>query len=97
MRLVCRKMTDRDALEALSSKELHDRAISEAARHLDVKFFWKLFEALPAAEAAIGEEDEAEQDVMTLRGRLNDLTHSGEGELADALRPLYIEYLAGRD
>ena len=34
---------------------------------------------------------------MTLRGRLNDLTHSGEGELADALRPLYIEYLSGRE
>ena len=33
---------------------------------------------------------------MTLRGRLNDLTNSGEGELADALRPLYIEYLSER-
>ena len=46
--------------------------------------------------AAIGEEEEAEQDVMTLRGRINDLTHSGEGELADALRPLYIDYLLKR-
>jgi hypothetical protein len=86
----------REELEVLGSKELHDRAISEAAKHLDVGFFWRLFEALPAAEAAIGEQDEAEQDVMTLRGRLNDLTHSGEGELADALRPLYVEYLLER-
>ena len=62
-------------------------------RHVDVGFFWRLLRALPAAEAAIGEDEEAEQDVMTLRGRLNDLTHSGEGELADALRPLYIDYL----
>jgi len=83
-------------LNGLSSKELHDRAISEAARHVDVGFFWRLLQALPAAQAAVGESDEAEQDVMTLRGRLNDLTHSGEGELADALRPLYIEYLAKR-
>lgn len=90
-------MASPEELEALSSKELHDRAVSEAARHVDVKFFWKLFRSLPAAEAAIGEEDEAAQDVTTLRGRLNDLTHSGEGELADALRPLYLEYLAGRD
>lgn len=89
-------MTSRDELEQLSSKELHDQAIAEAARHVDVRFFWRLFEALPAAEASIGEDDEAEQDVMTLRGRLNDLTHSGEGELAEALRPLYIEYLADR-
>ena len=83
-------------LESLSSKELHDRAIAEAAKSVDVKFFWRLFEALPAAEAAIGEQDEAEADVMTLSGRLNDLTHSGEGELADALRPFYIEYLSQR-
>ncbi len=61
-----------------------------------MRFFWRLFQAVPAAEAAVGERDEAEADVMTLTGRLNDLTHSGEGELADALRPLYIEYLANR-
>jgi hypothetical protein len=84
----------REELEALSSKELHDRAFEKAKRHVDVRFFWSLMKAIPAAEAAIGEEEEAEQDVMTLRGRLNDLTHSGEGELADALRPLYIDYLA---
>lgn len=90
-------MTAPEDLEALSSKELHDRAISEAAKHVDVRFFWRLFQALPAAEAAIGEEEQAEADVMTLRGRLNDLTHSGEGELADALRPLYIEYLSSRE
>jgi len=83
-----------EELEALSSKELHDQAFDKAKRHVDVGFFWRLLNAVPAAEAAIGEEEEAEQDVMTLRGRLNDLTHSGEGELADALRPLYIEYLA---
>ena len=89
-------MTTREELDALSSKELHDRAFSEAMRHVDVGFFWQLLRALPAAEAAIGQDEEAEQDVMTLRGRLNDLTHSGEGELADALRPLYIEYLLKR-
>ena len=89
-------MATREELEALSSKELHDRAFDVAKHHMDVGFFWRLMKALPAAEAAIGQEEEAEQDVMTLRGRLNDLTHSGEGELADALRPLYIEYLEKR-
>jgi hypothetical protein len=90
-------VTTREELEALSSKELHDQAFAHAMRHVDVGFFWRLLRALPAAEASIGEDEEAEQDVMTLRGRLNDLTHSGEGELADALRPLYIDYLATRD
>ena len=89
-------MATPEDLEALSSKELHDRAFAHAVKHVDVGFFWNLLKALPAAEAAIGEEEEAEQDVMTLRGRLNDLTHSGEGELAEALRPLYIEYLSKR-
>jgi len=89
-------VTTREELDALSSKELHDRAFAEAKRHADVGFFWNLLKAIPAAEAAIGEEEEAEQDVMTLRGRLNDLTHSGEGDLADALRPLYIDYLLKR-
>ncbi len=88
-------MPTRDELEPLTSKELHDRALAKAARHVDVRFFWRLLEALPAAEAAVGEQDEAEADVMTLTGRLNDLTHSGDGELADALRPLYIDYLTG--
>ena len=89
-------MATREELEGLSSKELHDRAFSAAVKHVDVGFFWNLLKALPAAEAAIGEDSEAEQDVRTLRGRLNDLTHSGEGELADALRPLYIDYLLKR-
>jgi hypothetical protein len=86
-------MTDVDRLEELSSKELHDLAVKYAKRHLDARFFWKLMKVLPAAEAGAGELDEAEEDVMTLRGHLDDLTESGEGEVADLLRPFYIEYL----
>ena len=80
-------------LEALSSEELHDRAVAIAKHRLDVGFFWRLLKAIPAAEASIGDIDEAENDITTLLGRLNDLRESGEGELADALRPLYVEYL----
>jgi hypothetical protein len=86
-------MATREELEALSSEELHDRATRHALRHADVKFFWRLLEALPAAEAAAGELDEAWTDVESLYGRLDDLRDSGEGEVADALRPLYLEYL----
>lgn len=90
-------MPTREELDALSSKELHDRALSEAAKSVDLRFFWQLLEAIPPAEAAVGRQDEAAQDVMSLRGRLNDLTQAGEGDLADALRPLYIDYLATRE
>jgi hypothetical protein len=86
-------MTDHDALERLSSQELHDRAVSRAKRHLDVRFFWDLMRLLPAAEAAAGELDEAENDVMRLSAHVDDVTEAGQGEVADLLRPFYIEYL----
>jgi hypothetical protein len=84
---------DDDRLEELSSKELHDLAVRYALRHLDIPFFIRLMEALPVAEAAAGEIDEAEADALTLRAHIDDLTDSGEGEVADLLRPLYIDYL----
>jgi hypothetical protein len=86
-------MSDDDGLEALSSERLHDLAVSRARRHLDVKFFWELMRTLPAAEAAAGEFDEAEADVMRMSAHLDDVTDAGRGEVADLLRPFYIEYL----
>ena len=82
-----------DQLERLSSRELHDLAVRHALRHVDVPFFVRLMKALPVAEAAVGEVDEAAADVLTLRAHIDDLTDSGHGEVADLLRPLYLEYL----
>jgi hypothetical protein len=90
-------MTEPDPLEQLSSERLHDLAVSHARRHLDVRFFWDLLKVLPAAEAAAGEWEDAEADVLTLGAHLDDLTDSGRGEVADALRPFYIEYLRRHD
>jgi hypothetical protein len=86
-------MTDHDALDRLSSQELHDLAVSYAKRHLDIRFFWDLVRVLPAAEAGAGELDEAETDVMRLSAHVDDVTDAGQGEVADLLRPFYIEYL----
>jgi hypothetical protein len=86
-------MPDDDRLEALSSKELHDLAVRYALRHLDIPFFIRLMKALPVAEAAAGQIDEARADALTLRAHIDDVTDSGEGEVADLLRPLYIDYL----
>jgi len=85
-----------DQLENLSSKELHDRAVEHAVRHVDVGFLWRLLRAIPAAQAASGHPDQAEADVSHLSAILNELAHSGEGEVAEALRPLYLEYLRDR-
>jgi hypothetical protein len=86
-------MTGADDLDELSSEELHDMAVRYALRHLDVGFFVRLMKALPVAEAAVGEIEEAEADVLTLRAHIDDLTDSGRGEVAELMRPIYLEYL----
>ncbi len=86
-------MASREELDKLSAKELHDKAVSHARRHLDVKFFWHLIEALPAAEAAAGDIGSANADIQTTLAHFDDITDSGEGETAELLRPLYIDYL----
>jgi hypothetical protein len=86
-------VTQEDGLEGLNSKQLHDLAVSRAKRHLDVRFFWELIEVLPVAEAAAGEMDQAEADLMTVSAHVDDLTDAGQGEVADNLRPFYLDYL----
>jgi hypothetical protein len=80
-------------LEALSTSELHDRAVHHAERHLDIAFFWRLLRLIPVAEEATGDEGESEYDTQFLKGLLSDAARSGDGALGEALRPLFIEYL----
>lgn len=80
-------------LELLTTKDLHDRAFSLARRRLDVRFFWNLLEAVPAAEAAAGHLGEAEEDILSLAQRVDDLVHPDSTEEANAFRPIYIDYL----
>jgi hypothetical protein len=82
-----------EEVERLSTKELHDRAFRLARHRLDVRFFLNLLEAVPAAEAAAGHLDEAEEDTLSLARRVEDLVHPDTTEEADAFRPIYIEYL----
>jgi hypothetical protein len=82
-----------DELEQLSTRELHDRALRRAEHHLDVRFLWSLLETIPAAEASRGNTSEADSDIQYPRALLSDALHNGDGELAEALRPLFIDYL----
>jgi hypothetical protein len=82
-----------DGLDRLSAGELHDLAVSAAKHHGDARFFWRLSEVLPAAEAAAGEVDEAAADVLEPGAHIGDATDSGRGETADLLRPFYLDYL----
>ena len=86
-------MTETDGLDDLSAAELHDLAVRRARRHLDVKFFWDLMQVLPAAETAAGDFDEAQLDLQRVSAHVDDVTDAGRGEVAELLRPFYLEYL----
>jgi hypothetical protein len=80
-------------LDTLTSKELHDRAVKHAVRHGDLRFLWRLLEQIPAAEAAAGDAGESEADIVNVAALLHDYAHSGDGAVAEALRPTYLDYL----
>lgn len=84
--------TGRD-LESLSSQELHDLAVRKAMHRLDVGFLWELLRAIPAAEAMEGDEYRSARDMTQISALISDALGSGEGDIADELRPLYIGYL----
>lgn len=81
-------------LDNLSSKELHDRAMDLAKQRRDVGFLWDLLRSIPAAAAATGDHQRASFDMLHGLSLLEEFTHAGEGELAEALRPVYVEYLS---
>ena len=81
-----------DDLDRLSSVELHHRAVDVARERHDVKFFARLLEYIPEAEAMSGNLAEAYADIGDMASWLHDYVH-GDGTLDDALRPVYIDYL----
>ncbi|MEA2558293.1 MAG: hypothetical protein QOG88_1831 [Actinomycetota bacterium] len=90
-------MTTRAELEALSTRELHDRAIEIARHRTDVGFLWDLVKALPVAEEVIGDDSRSKVDIMRPLALINDFFDAGEGALGEALRPLYLDYLEQHD
>ena len=86
-------VTSREELAKVPADELHDRATRLAWRRLDVTFLWDLLKTIPEARAAAGDEERSESDIMRPLALLNDLVDADRGELAEALKPLYIDYL----
>jgi hypothetical protein len=86
-------MATREELEKLSTKELHQRAVDRAKHHLDVGFLWGLVKALPVAEEVIGDDERSKVDIVRPLALINDVGDAGEGDLGEALRPLYVAYL----
>jgi hypothetical protein len=86
-------MTDADNLDQLSGRELHDLAVRRAVHHVDVKFLWDLLRELPAAEVGAGRTDLAEADALHLSELIGSALDSGDQDLAESLRPFYLDYL----
>ncbi|HEX6020986.1 MAG TPA: hypothetical protein VFZ00_03250 [Solirubrobacter sp.] len=85
-------MTTFEELDALSSRELHDRAVKRAERRFDVKFLWQLISEAPAAEAVDGDAEQSIEEVQHVSRQVLDvLMHNDEA--LDARRPIYIDYL----
>ena len=83
-----------EELNALSSKELHDRALDHAKKHHDISFFWDMAKVLPAAEAAVGNEDQSTADIFKIGSLFRDFFEAEDGDdHIEALRPFFIEYL----
>ena len=86
-------MSETDDLDALPSRELHDLAVRRALHHLDVAFLWDLLRALPAGEAIAGHPDHAGADALHLSALIGDAIDADDTDVADALRPFYLDYL----
>lgn len=86
-------MATRDELDQLSSRELHDLAVRRAVHHVDIEFLWELLRAIPAAEASEGHDAAAGRDISQLSSLLDDAIGAGKTDVAEALRPLYLDYL----
>jgi hypothetical protein len=80
-------------LDQLSTHELHDRALHRAEKHLDAKFLWSLLEMIPVAEMVSGDTGRADFDILHSRSQIRDALRSGDGKLAESLRPVFIDYL----
>lgn len=81
-----------EELDALTSRDLHDRAVKLAEHRLDARFFWRLLEEVPAAQAAAGNVGEADLEIGHLITRVHDAIKP-DGALLEALRPVYLDYL----
>ena len=80
-------------LDSLSSRELHDLAVRTALHRADLRFFWELLRAIPAAEALEGDMREAGEDLTKVSSLLSDALTLREDNLGEELRPLYLDYL----
>ena len=80
----------REQYERLSSRELHDLAVRRSSSPRPPLL---LAPDGGAAGRSGRNRDLREAEVAQMRAHLNDVTDAGRGEVAEQLRPFYIDYL----
>lgn len=86
-------MGDAEDLDGLPTKDLHDQAIKLALARGDIGFLWRVLRDIPAAEAVAGRPEQGTADILHVSALINEFFHAGEGDVAEALRPVYLDYL----
>ncbi|HVW82058.1 MAG TPA: hypothetical protein VHB69_14090 [Mycobacteriales bacterium] len=87
---------DFDALDALATNELRERAFSKAEHARDIGFFWDLVKHLGASEEFGSDDGSAGGLGETVRGAIDavrELLGRRTGEDEALLRARYIDYL----
>ena len=87
-----RSVTTFEELDALSSRELHDRAVKRAEHRLDIPFFWRLVQEGTAADAAGGDIEGGDAQVAHWSRQMLEVLRNDDAAL-DARRPIYLDYL----
>jgi hypothetical protein len=85
-------VTTFEELDALSTRELHDRAVKRAEHRLDVPFFWRLVQEGTAADAAEGSLERSEEQTAHWSRQVLELLRHDDAAL-ETRRPIYIDYL----
>jgi hypothetical protein len=85
-------VTTFEDLDALTSRELHDRAVKRAEHRLDIPFFWRLLQEGTAADAAEGDVERGDEQVSHWSRQVLEVLRHDEDAL-NARRPIYIDYL----
>ncbi len=79
-------------LDAFSTSQLHEQAIGFAKANGDLEWLWHLLRSIPATEGQIGDLDDSEMDVASTVSAINGYLRV-DRDLADTLRPQYIDYI----
>jgi hypothetical protein len=82
-----------DALDALSTEELRERAFDVARERRDISFFWSVFEHLPTtadgSDGSLGLQSSVDDAVALWK----ESTGHGYGDEEPLIRAAFIDYL----